>query len=165
MSVPSLSIAVWERKLAIVIPLVGLCLAHWALLWRGMFIITAEYSPPALACVVTNTQHVFLSVTSWASRCRISWLSWFRSCSLSSVGVMLRWTSVFFAAMGFNLVILVLHVVGLLRREHSASIWDLLFKDGVIYYLGAFSCNALPAVSSPSIELRPYINDMKFRRF
>ncbi|TFK93904.1 hypothetical protein K466DRAFT_594037 [Polyporus arcularius HHB13444] len=120
------TIAVWERKLAIVVPLVGLCLAHWALLWRGMFIITAEYSPPALACVVTNTQHVFLSVTSWAT-------------------------------MGFNLVILVLHVVGLMRREHSASIWDLLFKDGVIYYLGAFSCNALPAILN-AVNLNAVMN-------
>ncbi|RPD61894.1 hypothetical protein L226DRAFT_571294 [Lentinus tigrinus ALCF2SS1-7] len=109
------TIAVWERKLHIVIPLVGLCLAHWALLWRGMFIITADYAPTTLSCVVTTTNHVFLSVTFWAT-------------------------------MGFNLIILVIHVIGLLRRDHSASIWEMLFKDGVIYYLGAFSCNALPAI-------------------
>ncbi|KAI0721844.1 hypothetical protein C8T65DRAFT_169688 [Cerioporus squamosus] len=120
------TLALWERKLPIVIPLVGLCLAQWALLWRGMFIINAEYSPTSLSCVVTTTNHVFLSVTFWAT-------------------------------MGFNLVVLVFHVIGLLRREHSASIWELLFKDGVIYYLAAFSCNALPAVLN-AINLNSVMN-------
>ena len=61
------------------------------------------------------------------------------------------------AAMGFNLIILVLHVVGLLRGDNSASISELLFKDGVIFYLGAFSCNVLPAVSGSAIEPHAYI--------
>lgn len=151
----------WERKLPIVIPLVGLGLAHWALLFRGMFIITAAYDPTTLSCVVTTTKHVFLSVTFWASRCLIlpARLLWFSPCSSSSasVGVVLIWLSVYFAAMGFNLIILVLHVVGLLRGDNSASISELLFKDGVIFYLGAFSCNALPAVSGSAIEPHAYI--------
>lgn len=50
--------------------------------------------------------------------------------------------------MGFNLVILLVHIVGLLRRDHGASVGELLFNDGVIYYLIAFSGNALPAVST-----------------
>ena len=89
----------WERKLPIVIPLVGLGLAHWALLFRGMFIITAAYDPTTLSCVVTTTKHVFLSVTFWASRCLIlpARLLWFSACSSSSasVGVVLRWLSVY----------------------------------------------------------------------
>ena len=52
-----------------------------------------------------------------------------------------------FPAMGFNLVILIFHIVGLMRRDHGASVWELLFKDGIVCYLIAFSCNALPAVS------------------
>ncbi|KAI0773896.1 hypothetical protein C8Q74DRAFT_1201136 [Fomes fomentarius] len=110
------TIAVWERKLPVVVPLVVLCVAHWALLYRGMFLITAQYDPVKQACVVATTKRLFLSTT-------------------------------YFGTMGFNLVIMVVHIVGLLRRDHSASVWELLFNDGVICYLIAFSGNALPAVS------------------
>lgn len=68
----SLSLAVWERKLPVVAVLGVLCLAHWALLFRGMFIITATYSPTTLSCAVTTTKLLFLSITYWASACRFS---------------------------------------------------------------------------------------------
>ena len=61
------SIAVWERKLTVTIPLGFLCLALWALLWRGMFIISAEYDAASTACVVTSVRRLFLSITFWAS--------------------------------------------------------------------------------------------------
>ncbi|KAF9821432.1 hypothetical protein IEO21_00678 [Rhodonia placenta] len=57
------TIAIWERKLKIVIPLCLLCLAHWVLLWRGMFILKTEYSPSQDACVLISNNHVFLNVT------------------------------------------------------------------------------------------------------
>ncbi|KAI9001230.1 hypothetical protein BD414DRAFT_452439 [Trametes punicea] len=111
------TIALWERKLTIVIPLAFLCLAHWALLWRGMFIISAEYDAASAACIVTATKRLFLSITFWAT-------------------------------MGFNLVLTVVHVIGLMQRDHGATFWQMLFEDGLIFYLVAFSCNALPAILS-----------------
>lgn len=57
----------WERKLVVAIPLGVLGLGLWALLWRGMFIMTAEYDPTSLSCVVTTTKRTFLSITFWAS--------------------------------------------------------------------------------------------------
>lgn len=65
------------------------------------------------------------------------------------MGAMLMFVSLLCccAAMIFNLAILILQVVGLMVRGDSWNTWDLLFKDGVVLYLIAFSCNALPAVS------------------
>ncbi|KAI0676899.1 hypothetical protein C8Q78DRAFT_962386 [Trametes maxima] len=111
------TLAVWERKLAVMAPLGLLCLALWALLWRGMFIMTAQYDPVSASCVVVKTNRLFLSVTFWAT-------------------------------MGFNLVLTVLHTIGLMQRDYGASLWEMLFEDGLIYYLVAFSVNAIPAVLS-----------------
>ncbi|KAL6306654.1 hypothetical protein BKA93DRAFT_728848 [Sparassis latifolia] len=61
------TIALWERKLKIVIPLGILCLAHWALLWRGMFVIHAVYDTATEACEVTYTNHVFLNISFFAT--------------------------------------------------------------------------------------------------
>ncbi|KAH9853731.1 hypothetical protein C2E23DRAFT_727987 [Lenzites betulinus] len=110
------TIAVWERKLAITVPLGVLCLGLWAILWRGIFIMTVQYDATNMVCVVTNTNRVFLSVTFWAT-------------------------------MGFNLVLTVVHIVGLMQRDHGASLWEMLFDDGLIFYLIAFIVNALPAVT------------------
>lgn len=70
-NVPSASIAVWERKLPVVIPLLVLCLAHWALLYRGMFLITAQYNSSGQACVVTAAKRIFLSTTYFGSTSRV----------------------------------------------------------------------------------------------
>ncbi|KAI0699423.1 hypothetical protein BC835DRAFT_1267936, partial [Cytidiella melzeri] len=57
------TIAMWNRKVSVTLPLGILCLAHWAILFRGMFLINAEYSTEAQACVVTYTNHVFLNIS------------------------------------------------------------------------------------------------------
>ncbi|TFK56073.1 hypothetical protein OE88DRAFT_1652664 [Heliocybe sulcata] len=56
------TIALWERSMKIVVPLGILCLGHWALLWYGMFIVKAEWSPEANTCAVDKTNHTFLSI-------------------------------------------------------------------------------------------------------
>ncbi|KAI0356603.1 hypothetical protein OH77DRAFT_212427 [Trametes cingulata] len=111
------TIAVWERKLPVAIPLAVLCLALWALLWRGVFIMTAEYDPASMACVVSTTKRLLLTITFWAT-------------------------------MGYNLVLTVVHVVGLMRRDHGATFWQMLFEDGLICYFIAFAANIFPAVLS-----------------
>jgi hypothetical protein len=55
------SIALWERQKSIVIPLGVLCLAHWALLYRTMFIVTAAWDDRTLGCVVTGTDPSLLN--------------------------------------------------------------------------------------------------------
>ncbi|THH33706.1 hypothetical protein EUX98_g396 [Antrodiella citrinella] len=61
------TIALWERQLKIVIPLGILCLTHWAILWRGMFIVEAAYDDTVKSCVVTSTNHVFLNISFFSS--------------------------------------------------------------------------------------------------
>ncbi|KAI0921523.1 hypothetical protein AcW2_006468 [Taiwanofungus camphoratus] len=111
----SLEIAIWERQLKIAIPLMILCLAHWALLWRGMFVVNASYSPTSSSCVVTSTDHVFLNIT-------------------------------FFMTMGFDLIILLFTMLALIPLRRDSGLWNLLFQDGLVYFIIAFFCNALPAI-------------------
>jgi hypothetical protein len=63
LNVSFLSIALWERKLSVVITLGIICLAHWTLLYRTMFIVTAEWEPAYQACVVTQTNPSLLNTT------------------------------------------------------------------------------------------------------
>lgn len=68
------SIALWERKLTIVITLGVLCLSHWALLYRGMFIVHADWDNTLRACVVTSTNPSLLKVNFFYSEFpRILW--------------------------------------------------------------------------------------------
>lgn len=57
------SIALWERKLKITLFLCAACLGHWALLYRTMFIVSANYDVKVNACVVTQTSPQLLNVT------------------------------------------------------------------------------------------------------
>ncbi|TCD71332.1 hypothetical protein EIP91_011103 [Steccherinum ochraceum] len=108
--------ALWERQLKIVIPLGILCLAHWAILWRGMFIVHATYDDELQACVVNSTNHIFLNVS-------------------------------FFTTMGFDFTILCFTIAALAFRHKARSdLWHLLFRDGLVYFVITFMCNALPAV-------------------
>ncbi|CDO74030.1 hypothetical protein BN946_scf185043.g80 [Trametes cinnabarina] len=120
------TIALWHRKLTIFLPLAFLCLAQWALLWRGMFIFDVQYDATSTACVVVSMKRLFLSINFWAT-------------------------------MAFNLVLTIVHILGLMQRDHGASFWQILFEDGLIFYLVAFSCNALPAVLSV-LNLNPVMN-------
>ncbi|KAJ3522561.1 hypothetical protein NM688_g8857 [Phlebia brevispora] len=57
------TIALWQRDRRVVAILGFFCLAHWAILWRGMFIVHGAYSATDGGCVVTSTNHVFLNVS------------------------------------------------------------------------------------------------------
>jgi hypothetical protein len=58
----------WERKLYITIPLVALCLGHWGLLYRGMFIVHANWDPHSGACLVSSTDPSLLKVIFFFSK-------------------------------------------------------------------------------------------------
>ena len=50
------------------IPLICLSLAHWGILWRGMFIIDAVWEPTAKTCVILNLDVEFLQTTFFSSK-------------------------------------------------------------------------------------------------
>ena len=49
-------------------------------------------------------------------------------------------------AMSFDLVVLVLTTIGLVRSPSRSSLWQLLFRQGAIYFLVAFIANTVPVV-------------------
>ncbi|KAH8113416.1 hypothetical protein DFH11DRAFT_1775269, partial [Phellopilus nigrolimitatus] len=55
------TIAIWERKLTVVVPLLILCLAHWGLLYHGVIIVHATWGPTS--CVVVQTNSAILKFT------------------------------------------------------------------------------------------------------
>ncbi|PPQ72531.1 hypothetical protein CVT24_004837 [Panaeolus cyanescens] len=57
------TIALWERRRSVVIVLGVLCVAHWALLYRTMFIVLAKWDDTANSCVVTQTSPSWLNTT------------------------------------------------------------------------------------------------------
>ncbi|KAH8106235.1 hypothetical protein BXZ70DRAFT_426153 [Cristinia sonorae] len=121
------TIALWERKPKVVIPLLVLCVAHWAILWRGMFIVRATYDDTEDACTVTATDHIFLNIS-------------------------------FFTTMGFDLIILGFTIASLTWRHRTRSdLWHLLFRDGLVYFVITFLCNAIPAVFNV-LNLNPIMN-------
>lgn len=60
-------IALWKRDRTVTTILCFFCLGHWAILWRGMFIVHATFSSEAGRCIVTADDHVFLNVTFFTS--------------------------------------------------------------------------------------------------
>jgi hypothetical protein len=58
-------------------------------------------------------------------------------------------------AMSFDLIVLILSVVGLIFSPGRSSLWQLLFAQGAIYFIVAFSANLIPAVSLSSLSHVP----------
>ena len=48
--------------------------------------------------------------------------------------------------MGVDLIVLVLTASGLLLSPGRSSLWHLLFRQGIMYFLAAFIGNMLPSV-------------------
>ncbi|KAJ6599284.1 hypothetical protein DFH09DRAFT_1243689 [Mycena vulgaris] len=57
------TIALWERKRSVVIPLGLLSLAHWVLLYRTMFVVRAVWDHNLNTCVVVSTNSSLLNIT------------------------------------------------------------------------------------------------------
>ena len=49
-------------------PLITLGLAHWGILWRGMFIIDAAWDPAVGSCVILKLDVKFLQTTFFSSK-------------------------------------------------------------------------------------------------
>ncbi|KAL1723647.1 hypothetical protein EV715DRAFT_246294 [Schizophyllum commune] len=110
------TIALWERKLLVVVLLGILCVAHWAVLWRGMFIVESTWNAEISACYVTQTNPGLLNVTFF-------------------------YTIAFdFTVLIFTTVALTY------KHSARTDLWKLLFQDGLVYFLLTFSSNCIPAV-------------------
>ncbi|EKM59793.1 uncharacterized protein PHACADRAFT_206017 [Phanerochaete carnosa HHB-10118-sp] len=57
------TVALWNKNRLVILLLATLGCVHWAILWRGMFILEATYSPEAKGCTITSTDHVFLNIS------------------------------------------------------------------------------------------------------
>ncbi|CAL1702301.1 unnamed protein product [Somion occarium] len=110
------TIALWERQLKVVIPLCILCLAHWAILWRSMFLLAAVYDPTKHSCTVWSTNHVFLNVEFFMT--------------------------MIFDLIILCFTVVALYA----KHKSRSDLWHLLFRDGLVYFFITFFCNALPAV-------------------
>ncbi|KAF9649649.1 hypothetical protein BDM02DRAFT_1785207 [Thelephora ganbajun] len=112
------TIALWERKKYIMIPLICLSIAHWGILWRGMFIINAIWDPKSQACVIVKLDNQFLQTTFF--------------CTM---------------AVDFTILVLTTVALYRFSYSGTRSdLWTLLFRDGLVYFLVTFSFNAVPAI-------------------
>ncbi|KAJ7117408.1 hypothetical protein C8R43DRAFT_901879 [Mycena crocata] len=110
------TIALWERKRSVVIPLGLLSLAHWVLLYRTMFVVKAVWDHNLRTCVVASTNSSLLNVTFFFTM-------GFDFVILSTTAVAL-WA----------------------RHSARTDLWKLLFTDGLVYFVVTFSMNCVPAV-------------------
>lgn len=110
------TMALWERRKSVVIPLTLLCAGHWGLLYRTMFIVHAAWEDTAGACVVVQTSPKVLNVTFFFT--------------MGFDFVILCFTA-------FALIS---------KHTARTDLWKLLFNDGLVYFLVTFSCNCIPAV-------------------
>lgn len=120
-----------------------LCIAHWGLLYRTMFIVHAVWDDTVGACVVTQTQPSLLNLTFFFSK---------SNCCLIRCTV----TRIIISAMGFDFVILCLTCAALVKKHTARTdLWKLLFQDGLIYFLLTFSMNCIPAVGTSILHVIP----------
>ncbi|KAF9449909.1 hypothetical protein P691DRAFT_515225 [Macrolepiota fuliginosa MF-IS2] len=110
------TIALWNRKKPVIAVLGVLCLAHWGLLYRTMFIVVAEWDPVLGVCAVTQTSPSLLNTTFFFT-----------------MGFDL--TILIFSATAL-----------LGRHTARTDLWKLLFRDGLVYFLISFTVNCIPAV-------------------
>ncbi|KDQ07163.1 hypothetical protein BOTBODRAFT_614745 [Botryobasidium botryosum FD-172 SS1] len=123
------TVAVWARKLYIIIPLVILSLGHWTVLFHGVATVQSNWSVTDNACIVSGTEPAFINL-------------------------------LYIYTMLFDLVVLLLTVIGLLLSPgRSSNLWTLLFKDGVVYFIVAFSVNLISTVFL-LMNLNPVMNVM-----
>ncbi|KAJ7179320.1 hypothetical protein C8R46DRAFT_1159945 [Mycena filopes] len=110
------TVALWERKRSVVVPLGLLSLVHWVLLYRTMFVVKAVWDPSFHMCVVASTDPWLLNITFFFT--------------MAFDFVILAMTAVALMA----------------RHSARTDLWKLLFTDGLVYFLVTFSMNCVPAV-------------------
>lgn len=110
------TMAVWSQAWYIVVPLVAVILGHWSLLLHGILIKAAWI--PGSGCAITNTDNKILAAT-------------------------------FIYSMAFDFSVLTLTAWKLafpLKREKQSRIVQLIFHDGLIFFIIAFLANLLATI-------------------
>ncbi|KAF9534414.1 hypothetical protein CPB83DRAFT_756352 [Crepidotus variabilis] len=110
------SVALWERRRSIILILGIPCLAHWTILYRGMFVVIAQWNPETRNCIVVQTKPSLLN------------------------------TTFFFTMAFDFLILVFTAIALLGRHSARTDLWRLLFQDGLVYFLISFSTNCIPAV-------------------
>ncbi|EGO01739.1 hypothetical protein SERLA73DRAFT_177204 [Serpula lacrymans var. lacrymans S7.3] len=111
------TMALWRPKPAVLFILGALCLGHWGLLWRGMFIVKAVWSDVAGACIVDSTNHLLLNINFFYTM-----------------------------GFDFVILVFTAVALGNQYKRSASGLSVLLFQDGLVYFLVSFSCNTVPAV-------------------
>ncbi|OCH85025.1 hypothetical protein OBBRIDRAFT_344570 [Obba rivulosa] len=110
------TIAVWSQSWWITIPLVCVILGHWSLLLHGILLKAAWID--GQGCVITSTDNKLLAAT-------------------------------FIYSMCFDFTVLMLTAWGLafpMGRRDASRIVNLIFKDGLIFFIIAFLANLLAVI-------------------
>ncbi|KAH8830322.1 hypothetical protein DL96DRAFT_1668218 [Flagelloscypha sp. PMI_526] len=110
------TMALWERAWKVIVPLSLLCLAHWGLLWRTMFIVIAQWDDIQKTCVVTSANPGLLTSTFFFT--------------MAFDGIILVYTLVALCK----------------KHSTKTDLWKLLKRDGLIYFVISFTTNCIPAV-------------------
>jgi len=126
------TIAIWNKKIFIMIPLILVAMGHWGILFYSVTTVRSVFSPEAKTCILVST-------------------------GTDSHNLTLN--LVYLYTMFVDLVVLFVSVIGLLLTPGRSSLWKLLFKDGIIFFLVAFICNAL-AATVLLLNLNPAMNLM-----
>ncbi|KAG9014223.1 hypothetical protein FRB94_013533 [Tulasnella sp. JGI-2019a] len=115
------TIAVWSRNPIIMYPLIVLSLGQWAILLHSCATVSASWSAAQSACAIKAVPTINLQVLYLYTMC-------------------------------FDFLVLFSTTVGLFRmpgRQETASgnrLWTLLFKDGLVFFLVAFSSNLVAVI-------------------
>ncbi|PCH35322.1 hypothetical protein WOLCODRAFT_139857 [Wolfiporia cocos MD-104 SS10] len=110
------TMAVWSQEWYIVVPLVCVILGHWSLLLHGILIKAAWI--PGEGCAITDTDNTLLAAT-------------------------------FIYSMAFDFTVLTLTAYKLAfptRRRDQSRIVQLIFGDGLIFFIIAFLANLLATI-------------------
>jgi len=125
------AIAIWSRHPYVLYPFIILNLGQWALLLHSVVTLRASWSAAANACVIVAAPPINLNL-------------------------LYLWT------MAFDFLVMVMSFIGLLRMPghvglKGGGLWNLLIRDGLAFFLVAFSCNLIAAILALS-NLNPIMN-------
>ncbi|KAF7331926.1 hypothetical protein MKEN_00072900 [Mycena kentingensis (nom. inval.)] len=109
------TVALWDRKRSIVIPLGLLSLAHWTMLYRTMFVVRAVWDESLRICVVASTNAALLN------------------------------TTFFFTMGFDLVILITTAISLIARHSARTDLWKLLFQDGLVYFVITFTTNCIPA--------------------
>ena len=134
------TIAVWNRNPRIVVPLILASLGQWGMLIHGIVTIRSQWSDVEGTCVVQTVSPKFMEVI--FMYCESSpQSSLFPSRHMGQNEILMS-----NAAVLFDLVVLVLTTTGLYLSPARSSLWQLLFRQGIIYFVAAFVANMIPSI-------------------